>query len=422
MPDTAQTQVDFAIQVADAKQQIATQSYTIAINGTGSVALEEIQGVQVSAGTLEIQGLGAGAFNLQYWQKNTLNWVPDVREPLFTASATGSFRNIYAPWPVEQPGGWRLFYGGWDGQDVPYDQIYSSTTADFLTFGARDHVISNGEFLNVNNVNVQKLADGSLHMICTAQPLDTSAGFPVYFESADGSTWNLAPEPYSAQLSDIIQIQGYDGFSAGNFNGANVLLKDDANWVLYFKDWNHLDTTYRATADTPPVFQFEGLALKDNGFVNDVKKITVNGESSYLMGLVAIDPKQSVFYSLSNDGVSFSPTQRLFSNVSNQDLYIVALAFVTRGNQLLGSLYGASPVESLDQNEIFGRWLQKRVLLTDATGNESSTQGAYGPDRQWFQLAGLHGAISVYAEDGATPLASGNVDLAEGKSYRLTIH
>src|SRR6516164_6264250 len=124
MPNTAQASVDFAIQVADAKQQIASKSYTIAINSTGSAALQEVQGVQVPAGTLEIQGLSAGAFNPQYWQKNTLNWVPDVRKPMFAAQQTGPYQNIYAPWPLEQPGGWRLFYGGWDGQDVPFDQIY----------------------------------------------------------------------------------------------------------------------------------------------------------------------------------------------------------------------------------------------------------------------------------------------------------
>src|ERR1700756_2428450 len=124
--------------------------------------------------------------------------------------------------------GWRLFYGGWDGQDVPFDQIYSVTTTDFLDFANRDHVIANGEFLNVNNVNVQQLPDGSLHMICTGGQAANSGGDkPLYFSSPDGTTWNGTPEPYSALLTDVISIQGYDPFSSGNFNGANVLFKDN---------------------------------------------------------------------------------------------------------------------------------------------------------------------------------------------------
>jgi len=422
MPNTAQASVDFAIQVADAKQQIASKSYTIAINSTGSAALQEVQGVQVPAGTLEIQGLSAGAFNPQYWQKNTLNWVPDVREPMFAAQQTGPYQNIYAPWPLEQPGGWRLFYGGWDGQDVPFDQIYSVTTTDFLSFLNRDHIIANGAFLNVNNVNVQQLPDGSMHMICTGGQAADSFTKPVYFSSPDGITWNNNPEPYPAQITDVIGIEGYAGFSTGNFNGANVLIRDNGTWALYFKDWNDFGTTYRATAVNLPNFQLQGVALKSDHLVNDVKKFVVNGTNWYLMGLHF--NAQSLWYSISNDGASFLPEKSLFNNVSVQDQYIVALGFVTKGSKLLGVLYGASAVQSLDQNEIFGRWLQKRVLLTASSGDESSAQGGYGPDRQWFQLSGLgtlHGTISIYAEDGVTPLASGTVDLAAGKSYRLTI-
>jgi Putative Ig domain len=93
-PDTAQPAVKFAIQVADAKSQTATQSYKISIDSARSATLQEIQGAQAPAGTVEIQGLSAGSFNPQYWQKNTLNWVPDVRGPMFAAQQTGTYRNI----------------------------------------------------------------------------------------------------------------------------------------------------------------------------------------------------------------------------------------------------------------------------------------------------------------------------------------
>ena len=317
-----------------------------------------------------------------------------------------------------------MFYGGWDGQDVPFDEISSTSTTDFLSFGVRDRVIAHGAFLNVNNVNVQQLPDGSFHMICTGGEFAPSnQNFPLYFSSPDGSTWNGAVEPYSAQLSDIINVNGYAGFSTGNFNGANVLLDGGATWVLYFKDWNHFDTTYRATADTLPNFQFQGVALEPSDFVNDVKKISVDGQIWYLMGLVETDPKQSVFYSLSTDGISFQPERTLFKNVSAQDFYIVALGFVMKGNQLLGALYGASSVPTLDQNQIFGRWLQKRIIVTDSLGANKRVQGAYGPDRQWLQTTAgtFQGTIAVYAEDGVTPLAAGPVSLSAGTAYQLVL-
>jgi hypothetical protein len=389
---------------------------------SGTAVLQDASG-QVAAGTVEIQGLSAGTFNPDFWQKNTLNWVPDVRMPMLAAQTTGPYQNIYAPWPLEQPGGWRLFYGGWDGQDVPFDQIFSVTTSDFLSFANRDHIIANGDFVNVNNVNVQQLPDGSLHMICTGGPLGSPDGKLVYFSSPDGVTWNGSTEPYSARLADIITIQGYSLFSSGNFNGANVLLRDNGTWVLYFTDWNNdPHTMYRATAAVLPNFQLQGAALKSDHAVNDVKKIIVNGTAWYLMGLHNND--QSLRYSLSNDGVSFGSEQTLFNHLSAQDLYMVALDFVTRGNELSGILYGASAVETLDQNRIFARWLQKKVVITDSTGVQYFVRGGYGPDRQWFQApasGSLEGTMVVYAEDGVTPLGSSLVTLAPGIAYTLVL-
>lgn len=151
---------------------------------SGTAVLQDASG-QVAADTIEIQGLSAGTFNPTYWQNNTLNWVPEMRMPMLAPQTTGTYHNIYAPWALEQTGGgWRLFYGGWDGQDVPFDQIFSVTTSDFLSFANRDHIIANGDFVNVNNVNVQQLPDGSLHMICTggsprAVPVTNRCIFPV---------------------------------------------------------------------------------------------------------------------------------------------------------------------------------------------------------------------------------------------------
>lgn len=423
-PDIAQPPSTFTIRVTDAKGQSTTKSFSIAINNAASAQLQEVPG-QVPADTFEIQGVSAGSFNPNYWQQNTLNWVPDVRRPMLAPKTTGPFQNIYAPWALEQTAGWRVFYGGDDGSDTPNDRVYSGTTRDFLTFDNRTLVIDHGHFAHVNNVNVQQLPDGSLHMICTGgDPAGLPADKPVNFSSPDGIIWNGIPEPYSAQVTDIISIQGYTPFSAGNFNGANVLLWDNGTWVLYFKDWQDFGTTYRATADTPPEFHFQGVALKTSDLVNEVKKFAADGRNWYVMGLVGADDKGSVFLSLSNDGITFNPQRVLFQNVSAHDRYIVALGFVTKGTQLLGALYGAGPVESLDQNQIFARWLQKKVLITDSANMQYSPQGGYGPNRQWFQVsqsASITGILTVYAEDGVTPLASGSVTVSAGKVYELVL-
>ncbi len=419
-PNTAQL-ATFTLQVKDSKGQTAIQRYTLKINSTGLAQLQSQPG-SVAAETVEIQGVSAGPFNPPWWQQDTLNWVPDIRMPTFAAQTTGQYQNIYAPWALEQANGWRMFFGGWDGTDTPFDQIYSASTSDFLTFGPRDHIISNGDFLNVNNVNVQQLPDGSMHMICTGGQAGNLDTFPVYFSSLDGTTWNGIPEPYSTKLTDIINLQGYTGFNTGNFNGANVLLRDGDAWVLYFKDWNQFDTTYRATAVTLPNFQLQGVALKSDDLVNDVKKFTVGGTTWYVMGVHFNG--ELVRYSLSSDGVSFAPEQILFPHLSAQDRYMVAVDFVTQGDKLLGVLYGASAVASLDQNQIFARWLQKKVVLVDSSGNQIPVQGSYGPDRQQFAISSgsLRGTIWVYAEDGLTPLATGQVQLAAGQSYHLILH
>ena len=71
----------------------------------------------MAADTIEIQGVSAGSFNPIYWQRETLNWMPDTRVPMFTALTSSPNQNIYAPWALEQQAGWRMFYGGWDGSD-----------------------------------------------------------------------------------------------------------------------------------------------------------------------------------------------------------------------------------------------------------------------------------------------------------------
>jgi hypothetical protein len=426
MPDVAAT-TTFTIQVTDAKSQTATQSYSIQIKSLVSAQLVPVQG-QAAPGTIEIQGLSPGSFNPVYWQKDTLNWVPDVRVPML-APQPGPFQNIYAPWPLEQASGWRLFYGGWDGTDTSNDRVYSVTTPDFLTFNNRVLVIDHGAFLHVNNGNVTQLTDGSMHMICTIAVDQTSNGKPAYFSSPDGIVWNGTPEPYPAQLSDVVSIPNDPNYSGWDFNGGNVLLWDNSAWTLYYSVgiYGGIGQVYRATSTAPSVFQRTGVALNTLHYADDVKQFTVGGKTWYLMSLyierVATDPTPPSFsYSLSNDGVQFGPEQTLFGGAYPQDQFLVTPAFVTRGTQILGVLYGGNPVDLLNpQDAIFARWLQKKVTIHDASGAQQAILGAYGPDRQWLQTAvgTFQGAITVYAEDGLTPLGAGPVNVSVGTAYQL---
>ena len=130
-------------------------------------------------------------------------------------------------------------------------------------------------------------------------------------------------------------------------------------------------------------------------------------------------------YSLSNDGIQFGPEQELFAGAFPQDQFLITPAFVTRGNQILGVLYGADSTSLIQaQNAIFARWLQKEMVITDSAGAGVAVQGGYGPDRQWIQApawGSLDANLSVYAEDGLTPLGKGTVSLNAGRAYILIL-
>jgi hypothetical protein len=403
----------------------ATLTLTVAPVSDTAV-LQEVSG-NAAAGMIEIQGVSAGAFNPEYWQENTLNWVPDVHVPML-GSLPGAWQNIYSPWPLEQTNGWRMFYGGWDGTDTPNDRVYSITTSDFLNFNNRTLVIDHGSFEHVNNVNVQQLADGSMYMICTVFPDPYGQDKPGFFFSPDGVTWNSSAEPYSAQLSDIVSIQNDPEYLVSDYNGGNVLLRDNGVWTLFYSTgfFGGYGAVFRATTDSPHVFQSGGSVLFTTHYANDVKKFQIGSTTWYLMALYSegVTPNTAIWYSLSSDGIHFGQEQTMFSGAYPQDHQLTTPAFAVRGSQVLGALYGAGVVPPCCNSQIFARWLQKKVVITDSSGVQYFTQGGYGPDRQWFQAPAsgtLEGTMVVYAEDGMTPLGSSFVTLNGGKPYTLIL-
>jgi len=386
-----------------------------------SMAIEQMGG-QAPRGMAEIHGVSAGVFHPEHWIQDTLHFLPDYRSPLLEPKWDGVYRNIYAPSVVKEAGGFRLFYGAWDGTDTGHDNIYCVDTDDFLTFHNRRTLIHHNAFTHVCNVNVSRLFGGEYRMMCTAYPDEHGRNKPITFSSPDGQRWNGEPAPYKARMSDLVSIEGYEGYANADINGMNVLFYEDERFYLYFNDFQRFGSVYRAGGKDGRHFRFEGPVLEVPAVVNDVKKFVAAGQAYYLMGLHM--NRQTLWYSLSRDGRTFEPVRTLGRNQGEEDRYIVSIGWVVDGERLLGYLYGAGAAPELNRNRIFARWLQKQVVFVDREGKRYAPSCSLGPDRQFIPVPSsgrLEGHFEVYAEDGLTKLAEGlPATLTAGGVYRLS--
>ena len=133
-----------------------------------------------------------------------------------------------------------------------------------------------------------------------------------------------------------------------------------------------------------------------------------------------------LWYALSRDGKTFSPQQVLCMRQGDADAFMVAVGLVVSGEQekpgrrVLGILYGAGAVPTLNANRIFARWLQKRVVLT--AGDELfESFCAIGPDAQFVKLPhAVNVPLELYAEDGATLIGRADARSFEpGRAYGI---
>lgn len=391
---------------AGAAALILASAMCMATEGkAGSFKIECIPG-QAELGTIEISGVGAGDFQPDLWEANKLNFLPDVRHPLIEPLKRGLFRNIYAPSIVDLGDQWRVFYGAWDGVDSGNDRIYSRNTKDFLDFTDRRIVIEHGDFIHCCNVNAIRLPSGEYRMVCTVYPDAKDLNKPALFTSPDGERWNGVPSPYPAKKSDIITMTGYDKWTDADVNGMNVILYEDGVYRLYFNNFKDFGPIYRATSKNGRDYAWDGVCVGSPGVVNDVKKLQAGGKTWYLMAIHMNTDK--LWYSLSNDGRAFRECREFARNLDDRDKYMVAIGWVVRGNRVLGYLYGACPVPSVDRNRIYARWLQKEVVFVGEDGTRYEAKRSLGPDRQIIQAPGgkvIGGHFEVYAEDGTTLLA-----------------
>ena len=108
---------------------------------------------------------------------------------------------------------------------------------------------------------------------------------------------------------------------------------------------------------------------------------------------------------------------------------MVAVGFVTKGSsaftppsEVLGVLYGAGAVASLDQNRIFARWLQKRCVI-NIEGQNYEAHAAFGPDSQLIKFPESardinNVSVVLHDHDGITTLArSDPLKLRLGRAY-----
>jgi hypothetical protein len=85
-------------------------------------------------------------------------------------------------------------------------------------------------------------------------------------------------------------------------------------------------------------------------------------------------------------------------------------------------LYGGGPVPSLDHNQIFARWLQKRVVFVGNDGTRHNEIHAEGPDCQLVGVPQNHptkGHFEIYSDDGELLIGrSPTVEVFSGQSFR----
>ena len=365
------------------------------------------RGSDTSLGTqIEVRGVGAGAFDRRLWEAGALHLVRHAPAPLL-APREGTFRNIYAPSVVREKNQWRIFYGAWDGIPTGNDCLYQTTTADFCRFWNRQMVVSHGTFTHVCNVSATRLRDGSYRLLATAYPDTKGLNKPASFRAKE-TLLSAAPD-------DLITLDGDPGFADADINGMNVVLQEEDAFRLYYADFKRFGTTWRASSRDGKHFTRDATALAFPGMVNDVRKLG----STYLMALHANTDR--LWFSLSDEGKTFDSPKLLLTSAAPEERYIVAAGLVEDGKRVLGVLYGAGPVPSLDHNAIFARWLQKKVVFRTAT-QDLLADAAYGPDRVRLTLPenSRTGRFLLFAEDGKTILTeSPELTLTPGQLWEL---
>jgi hypothetical protein len=239
----------------------------------------------------------------------------------------------------------------------------------------------------------------------------------------------------------FLMMTGYPGWgtptSGADVNGGNVVHYDASNgtWHFLFTDFNQLSqhSVFHATGTNGlgGVFTYNGVAVSQSGLiVNDLKR--VNGH--YIIGLHHNGP--DTYIATSASPAAFSAPKLFFSHKGPLDKYITSVGFVidSSGTKLLGALYGAGAVPTLDHNRIFAQWIQKRVVFLSNDGVVLwSSTSAVGPNVQVLrpvpgQEQSYTGRFHVYDVDHVNHDAPGTLlykspvlTVSPGEVWELTM-
>lgn len=351
-----------------------------------------------SSSHIEIRSIGARKFN----PNRMANWNPDERSPLIQANS-GVKRNIYAPSLIKNGTSWNIYFGGWDGTTDGHDRISQTVTTDnFMTFGTHTVKINNGAFDHVNNECVVKIADNDWRMAYTTLNYVTpKRNKPGYATSSDGINWT----PNTGSSSYLMTMSGYPNWANADINGSNVIYYENGTFHLYFDDFQNWGVHYATSTDNIN-YTYQSKTLTDNVICNDLKRLWYNGSNYYLWAYH--HNTNQLWYSRGTNPSSPGTVTPLFTSTGSADYYITSAGWVVNGNRLLGVLYGAGPVISLDQNSIYARWLQQKVIFVISQSLALGTSGvqAYGPDILHIDMVSGQnvetGRFYIYDEDGTT--------------------
>lgn len=381
---------------------------------------------------VEIRNTGSDTFNpnkmkvFNYDKRNPIISAKPGSNPNCTSLETR--KNVYAPNVVYKGlNNWDVFFGGWDRRCLSSlkDTISRlSTTDNFSTFGTQTEIISNGTLEHANNETVVKTADGTWRMAYTTYP-EVNPDYPTaprrnkpgYASSSDGINW----VPAAANSANLIKMNNYPGIwgdlnSGLNVDGSNVLYGEGSTLYFYWtsiplQDGSGGDRAVHWASGTDGVnFNYGGKLYDKNicRVINDVKKI--NG--IYLFAYHCNSNKAWYSASSSQSPAGLPEPSELFDStvpVFGPDLHVATIAWATNGSRLFGILYGAGVVDTLDQNRIFARWLQKKAVIKNS-GTILQTTMSNGPDNTVVLMVPGQGiqtaTLTIYDTDGTTLLYS----------------
>lgn len=345
----------------------------------------------------QIAGVSANAFN----PSKLVTWNYDERGIVLPANQ-GPLRDIYSPQIVSYGGStWRVYFHGWDGNNG-IEQVRTTVTYDdFLTFDTHATQIDPGVDIAVGNESIW--IDGANWRMAYTCELNTNPikNKPGYATSTDGVNWT----PNAGNASYMMNVTGYANWANADCNGSNVIVKSGSTWHLYFDDLTDgLCQVYHATGTDGVNFAYQGVAASGWRILTDLRPFTYNG-STYYFGVYHFNT-QDVSYTCGTNLSSLGTINVLFRNYGAPDMYIVNAGLVFAGNSLKGILYGAGPTSDLMQNQIYARWLQKKIVFQNSYVTWDVNTG-FGATSSRLAMTGSSvetGNFKVYDTDGTTLL------------------